>query len=180
MARRVAEQIGKARYNVFNEQYSYGAQEVRDGVSFSKREEDKSVVTPDEIMQLPDLSCFVTYPAELPATRITLNHVMYPAQENGFIERVFDCSLKTKKENNQSSKPENSKNNLPISTSDSSNNKEKAYQPLKKNNKGEQPEQEVRKQPKIWEDMLHNREEVNLNHARDENDRSHDDMDIVP
>lgn len=62
MAKRVAAQIGKARYNVFSEQYSYGAQEVRDGVSFTKREADKPVVTPDEIMQLADLTCLVTYP----------------------------------------------------------------------------------------------------------------------
>lgn len=171
MAKRVAQQIGKARYNVFSEQYSYGAQEVRDGVSFTKREGDKPVVTPDEIMQLADLTCLVTYPAELPVTKLTLKYQPYPEHAKGFIARTFDSSLK-----NESTQ----ENHSETATSINAGTELQYHTPKKAKPEEKLHDNETLCHKKTNEYALHNREEVNINHAKDENYRSHDDMDIVP
>lgn len=170
MAKRVAEQIGKARYNVFSEQYSYGAQEVRDGVSFTKREADKPVVTPDEIMQLADLTCLVTYPTELPVTRLTLKYQHYPERAKGFIARTFDSSLK-----NESTQANHSETAASINAG----TELKYHSPKKKKPEEKLHDNETLLRKKDNEHALHNREEVNINHAKDENNHLLHDEDIA-
>ncbi|HAY0608541.1 TPA: type IV secretion system DNA-binding domain-containing protein, partial [Escherichia coli] len=63
----VQREIGQRRDKVFSEQYSYGADTVRDGVSFSKVEEDRYLVNYTDIQKLPNLHCYVTFPGEYPA-----------------------------------------------------------------------------------------------------------------
>ncbi|WP_157942482.1 type IV secretion system DNA-binding domain-containing protein, partial [Escherichia sp. MOD1-EC6154] len=65
----VQREIGQRRDKVFSEQYSYGADTVRDGVSFSKVEEDRYLVNYTDIQKLPNLHCYVTFPGEYPAVR---------------------------------------------------------------------------------------------------------------
>ncbi len=65
VANYVMRQLGQRRAKVFNEQYSYGADTVRDGVSFSKQEDDQYLVNYSDVQSLPDLTCYVTLPGRI-------------------------------------------------------------------------------------------------------------------
>ncbi|MEG2992546.1 MAG: type IV secretion system DNA-binding domain-containing protein, partial [Citrobacter sp.] len=71
----VMRQLGQRRARIFNEQYSYGADTVRDGVSFSKQEEDQYLVNYSSIQSLPDLSCYVTLPGDYPVVRMDMTYL---------------------------------------------------------------------------------------------------------
>lgn len=77
----VQREIGQRRDKVFSEQYSYGADTVRDGVSFSKVEEDRYLVNYTDIQMLPNLSCYVTFPGDYPAVRMSMRY-----------EKMKDCA----------------------------------------------------------------------------------------
>ncbi|ELX9850614.1 type IV conjugative transfer system coupling protein TraD [Escherichia coli] len=77
----VQREIGQRRDKVFSEQYSYGADTVRDGVSFSKVEEDRYLVNYTDIQKLPNLSCYVTFPGDYPAVRMSMRY-----------EKIKDCA----------------------------------------------------------------------------------------
>ncbi|MEC9722728.1 type IV secretion system DNA-binding domain-containing protein, partial [Escherichia marmotae] len=77
----VQREIGQRRDKVFSEQYSYGADTVRDGVSFSKVEEDRYLVNYTDIQKLPNLHCYVTFPGEYPAVRMRMSY-----------EKIKDCA----------------------------------------------------------------------------------------
>lgn len=66
---------------MFSEQYSYGADTVRDGVSFSKDEEDRYLVNYTDVQTLPNLSCYVTFPGDYPAVRMSMRY-----------EKLKDCA----------------------------------------------------------------------------------------
>ncbi|EBD0851576.1 type IV conjugative transfer system coupling protein TraD [Salmonella enterica] len=74
-------EIGQTRDRVFSEQYSYGADTVRDGVSFSKDEEDRYLVNYTDVQTLPNLSCYVTFPGDYPAVRMSMRY-----------EKLKDCA----------------------------------------------------------------------------------------
>lgn len=77
----VQREIGQRRDRVFSEQYSYGADTVRDGVSFSKVEEDRYLVNYTDVQMLPNLSCYVTFPGDYPAVRMSMRY-----------EKMKDCA----------------------------------------------------------------------------------------
>lgn len=77
----VQREIGQRRDKVFSEQYSYGVDTVRDGVSFSKVEEDRYLVNYTDIQKLPNLSCYVTFPGDYPAVRMSMRY-----------EKIKDCA----------------------------------------------------------------------------------------
>ncbi|MGL5720423.1 MAG: type IV secretion system DNA-binding domain-containing protein, partial [Alphaproteobacteria bacterium] len=54
------------------ENLSYGAHAIRDGVSLSQLQLQKALVLPTEIATLENLSCYIKLPGGLPITRLTL------------------------------------------------------------------------------------------------------------
>ena len=54
---------------------------MRDGVSFSKVEEDRYLVNYTDIQKLPNLSCYVTFPGDYPAVRMSMRY-----------EKIKDCA----------------------------------------------------------------------------------------
>lgn len=60
-----AGEIGEKEILKASEQYSYGADPVRDGVSTGKEKERETLVSYSDIQTLPDLSCYVTLPARI-------------------------------------------------------------------------------------------------------------------
>jgi len=89
----VMRQLGQRRAKVFNEQYSYGADTVRDGVSFSKAEEDQYLVNYSDIQSLPDLHCYITLPGDYPVVRMNMRYEKMPFIAQGIIPREVDDSL---------------------------------------------------------------------------------------
>ncbi|UCQ29579.1 type IV conjugative transfer system coupling protein TraD (plasmid) [Edwardsiella tarda] len=70
----VQKELGQRRDKVFSEQYSYGADTVRDGVSFSKSETDRYLVNYSDIQALPNLTCYVTFPDDYPVVRMKMHY----------------------------------------------------------------------------------------------------------
>lgn len=89
----VRDQLGQKRAKIFNEQYSYGADSVRDGVSFSKPEDDKSLVNYSDIQKLPDLECYVTLPGDYPVVRMKMTFEKIKPVAAEFIARELNDSL---------------------------------------------------------------------------------------
>ena len=73
-----------------SEQYSYGADPVRDGVSTGKEKERETLVSYSDIQTLPDLSCYVTLPGPYPAVKLAMKYKPRPKIAEGFIQRTPD------------------------------------------------------------------------------------------
>lgn len=58
----VCKNFGEIEYEESNENFSYGAHEMRDGVSFSKQEKKKQLVTPADLAALADREAYVKLP----------------------------------------------------------------------------------------------------------------------
>lgn len=58
----VCKNFGEIEYEESNENFSYGAHEMRDGVSFSKQEKKKLLVTPADLAALADREAYVKLP----------------------------------------------------------------------------------------------------------------------
>jgi len=74
MAEFSSRQLGKQDVEETRETYSYGANTIRDGVSISVQQTTRFVISESEVMQLPNLTCFVRYPSELPTTKLQLTY----------------------------------------------------------------------------------------------------------
>ncbi|NCG53663.1 type IV conjugative transfer system coupling protein TraD [Serratia fonticola] len=67
-----AGEVGEKEYRKASEQYSYGADPVRDGVSVGKDIERMQLVSYSDIQMLPDLCCYVTLPGPYPAIKLQM------------------------------------------------------------------------------------------------------------
>lgn len=85
-----AGEIGEKEILKASEQYSYGADPVRDGVSTGKEKERETLVSYSDIQTLPDLSCYVTLPGPYPAVKLALKYKPRPKIAEGFIQRTPD------------------------------------------------------------------------------------------
>ncbi|RNN97399.1 conjugative transfer relaxase/helicase TraI [Raoultella planticola] len=85
-----AGEIGEKEILKASEQYSYGADPVRDGVSTGKEKERETLVSYSDIQTLPDLSCYVTLPGPYPAVKLALKYKSRPKIAEGFILRNLD------------------------------------------------------------------------------------------
>ncbi|MDN3505462.1 MAG: ATPase, T2SS/T4P/T4SS family [Rhabdochlamydiaceae bacterium] len=74
VAKRVSSYFGQKEMLETQESLSYGAHEMRDGVSLSKSEKEKAVVSSSQIMSLKDLEAYVKYPSNLPITKVHFSH----------------------------------------------------------------------------------------------------------
>ncbi|VTN16457.1 DNA transport protein TraD [Raoultella terrigena] len=91
-----AGEIGEKEILKASEQYSYGADPVRDGVSTGKEKERETLVSYSDIQTLPDLSCYVTLPGPYPAVKLALKYKSRPKIAEGFILRNLDTRTDAK------------------------------------------------------------------------------------
>jgi type IV secretory pathway TraG/TraD family ATPase VirD4 len=54
---------------------SFGAHQVRDGVSLHHRDKLRPVIKPSDIAQLPNLSAYLKFPTDLPPTKLQFKYV---------------------------------------------------------------------------------------------------------
>ncbi|HDD2122804.1 TPA: type IV conjugative transfer system coupling protein TraD [Salmonella enterica] len=86
----VAHEIGEKEILKASEQYSYGADPVRDGVSTGKEMERVTLVSYSDIQSLPDLTCYVTLPGPYPAVKLDLKYQERPKVAPEFIPREMN------------------------------------------------------------------------------------------
>lgn len=93
VAKFVEEDIGETVRKKFSEQTSFGADQVRDGISFGKDEERVSIVSYTDVQMLEDLECFVTLPGNYPVVRMALKFVKKAKIAEALPERDIQSSL---------------------------------------------------------------------------------------
>lgn len=75
IARRISSAFGQYEVKEYQEGLSYGAHEMRDGVSLSKVSRQKPVVSATDIQSLKNNQAYVRLPGNYPVTKIKLNLV---------------------------------------------------------------------------------------------------------
>lgn len=89
MARLVASELGEEEIEESRENYSYGANSIRDGISLGSQRVTRPIVSYPQILELEDLKCFVRLPGSYPITQLTLELKDRPKHLKGFVERQF-------------------------------------------------------------------------------------------
>lgn len=85
--------LGQREHRRMQENISYGAHQMRDGVSLNEMEKIEQVVLPSEIMSLKDLECYIKLPGNYPISKtfvpITRGKVVAKAFESGSLQSTF-------------------------------------------------------------------------------------------
>ncbi|MCW8419977.1 MULTISPECIES: type IV conjugative transfer system coupling protein TraD [Fluoribacter] len=87
MARLVASELGEEEIEESRENYSYGANSIRDGISLGSQRVTRPIVSYPQILELKDLTCFVRLPGQYPVTKLELIHQKRPVHLQGFVAR---------------------------------------------------------------------------------------------
>lgn len=87
MARLVASELGEEEIEESRENYSYGANSIRDGISLGNQRVTRPIVSYPQILELNDLNCFLRLPGTYPITQLELQLGQRQSNSQGFIER---------------------------------------------------------------------------------------------
>lgn len=87
LAKFVSQELGEQEIEDMRENYSYGANTIRDGISIGAQQTTKPIVVYPEIMDLPDLNCYLRLPAGYPITKLNLKFEKRGKIEAGFVMR---------------------------------------------------------------------------------------------
>ena len=94
MAIHASKDLGEQELEVSKEQYSYGANTVRDGVSLGHQTVKRPAVSATEITQLEDLQCWLKTSGHYPIVQLDLKYDQWRAIAKPFIERKIEYSEK--------------------------------------------------------------------------------------
>lgn len=86
----VAKKFGKVEISESQQGLSYGANDMRDGVSLSENRKDRDVVMASEIMALPDLHGYLKMIGDLPAAKFSLRRGTIPTVAQAFVPIQID------------------------------------------------------------------------------------------
>ncbi|EOX1527487.1 type IV secretion system DNA-binding domain-containing protein [Vibrio cholerae] len=82
----VSKVLGEAEREEVDEDLNYSADDIRDGVRVSSKRQNRKIVLPSEIMDLPDLSCFAKIWGMESKARIDIPFLRLPKIADGFIQ----------------------------------------------------------------------------------------------
>lgn len=82
----VSKVLGEAEREEVDEDLNYSADDIRDGVRVSSKRQNRKIVLPSEIMDLPDLSCFTKIWGVESKARIDIPFLRLPKIADGFIQ----------------------------------------------------------------------------------------------
>lgn len=85
MAEVVSKALGSQEIDDMRENYSYGANTIRDGISIGSQRIINQIVTPAEIMDLEEMKCYLRLAADYPITLLNLTLVERLSVAKGFI-----------------------------------------------------------------------------------------------
>ncbi|MGX9520563.1 type IV conjugative transfer system coupling protein TraD [Vibrio mediterranei] len=89
MAQLTSKELGEQEISQAREQYSYGAETIRDGVSIGRQTVTRPTVSPSEIMQLKNMQFWLRTPGDYPVTKVDLRFDAMPTIASPFIERTM-------------------------------------------------------------------------------------------
>lgn len=82
----VSKVLGEAEREEVDEDLNYSADDIRDGVRVSSKRQNRKIVLPSEIMDLPDLSCFAKIWGVESKARIDIPFLRLPKIADSFIQ----------------------------------------------------------------------------------------------
>ena len=88
-AKRMSEFLGEQEIMESQESISFGAHQMRDGVSLSDQKRKQPLVNYTEIMQLPNLSAYLQLPQDFPITKVAFKYLELPVMQSAFVEKDF-------------------------------------------------------------------------------------------
>ncbi|MBD1576965.1 type IV conjugative transfer system coupling protein TraD [Vibrio sp. S11_S32] len=97
MAIHSSKDLGEQELEISKEQYSYGANTVRDGVSLGHQNVKRQAVTATQISQLEDLECWLKTAGSYPITKLQLHYDKFKQIAEPFIPREIHYSEKMNK-----------------------------------------------------------------------------------
>lgn len=92
----ISKMVGEHEILENNEGISYGAHQMRDGVSINEQKKQKSIIPYSEFMDLKDLEAYIKLPENYPVTKITFNYKSLESKNQAFNEKPI--KLKTQNE----------------------------------------------------------------------------------
>lgn len=87
MAKLVSLELGEQEIDQTRENYSYGANTIRDGISIGNQRVTQPIVTSSEIMSLEDLNAYLRLPSNIPVCKLKINFKESNKIAEGFIKR---------------------------------------------------------------------------------------------
>ena len=69
-AKQVSALFGEQEILEANESISFGAHQMRDGVSLSAHKQVRALISPADLMKLDNLEAYLKFPRNLPATKV--------------------------------------------------------------------------------------------------------------
>jgi type IV conjugative transfer system coupling protein TraD len=93
-AKWTAESLGRKEVDEVKEGMTFGANEVRDGVSLSRNNKIEELVIPSEIQMLPNLCFYLRLPFHFPISKINIK----PKQRKIIAEGFFESRIEDEKE----------------------------------------------------------------------------------
>jgi type IV secretory pathway TraG/TraD family ATPase VirD4 len=87
MATRMSKYFGEQEKQEASESISFGAHQMRDGVSLASQTHSKPLVAATQLMMLKDLQCFLKFPGDLPVTQLSIPYLKVPMKNEGFVRK---------------------------------------------------------------------------------------------
>ncbi len=89
VATRTARYLWEQEKQEANESISFGAHQMRDGVSLSNQKHIKPLVTASQIMMLNDLEAYLKFPQSLPVTKVKFDYTNIESQTEAFVQKII-------------------------------------------------------------------------------------------
>lgn len=70
----ISKWLGEEEIEEAKESLSYGAHQMRDGVSLNKQKSRRRLVLPTEVALLPDLTCYLKFPGKFPISKLKMSY----------------------------------------------------------------------------------------------------------
>ena len=105
VAARVSRYLGEQEKQETSESISFGAHQMRDGVSLSHQKQTKSLMSSSDIMLLKDLECYLRFPGDFPVTKVRFDYVNFLSKETSFIPRARPVSDSNKSSDSSDGSP---------------------------------------------------------------------------
>ena len=87
MAKLVSQELGDQEIDQARENYSYGANTIRDGISIGNQRITQPIVTASEVMEMEDLRAYLRMPASVPVCLLNIKYHEIKKIAEGFIKR---------------------------------------------------------------------------------------------
>lgn len=98
MARLAASELGEEDIEESRENYSYGANSIRDGISLGRQRVSRLIVAYPQIQELHDMTCYLRLPGTYPVTHLNLKLQKRSSKAEGFVQRTLPAVVQMKEE----------------------------------------------------------------------------------